>query len=96
MEEISKIKEPLYGYEQEIILVPTTKLKVIEVQRKASAPHVKRLTESIKKIGFIIPLIIVRRGDEDIVIDGQHRFLAAKELGIRKLPAIVIDRKSVV
>jgi len=93
MEEISKIKEPLYGYEQEIILVPITKLKVIEVQRKASATHVKRLTESIKRIGFVIPLIVVKRGDEDIVIDGQHRFLAAKELGIRKLPAIVIPEK---
>jgi len=93
MEEISKIKEPLYGYEQEIVLVPITKLKVIEVQRKASPPHVKRLTESIKRIGFVIPLIVVRRGDEDIVIDGQHRFLAAKELGIRKLPAIVIPEK---
>jgi len=93
MEEISKIKEPLYGYEQEIILVPTTKLKVIEVQRKASASHVKRLTESIKRIGFVIPLIVVKRGDEDIVIDGQHRFLAAKELGIRRLPAIVIPEK---
>jgi len=93
MEEISRIKEPLYGYEQEMILVPITKLKVIEVQRKASPSHVKRLTESIKRIGFVIPLIVVKRGDEDIVIDGQHRFLAAKELGIRKLPVIVIPEK---
>lgn len=93
MEEVSRIKEPLYGYEQEIILIPTSKLKVIEVQRKASGSHVKRLSESIKRIGFVIPLVVVKRGDENIVIDGQHRFLAAKELGIKKLPAIVIPEK---
>jgi ParB family chromosome partitioning protein len=93
MEAIAEIKEPLHGYAQEIALVPTGKLKVIEVQRNVSKLHVKRLGESIKKIGFVIPLVVVRRGEEIIIIDGQHRFLAAKELGIKKLPAIVVPEK---
>lgn len=90
METIGKINEPLHGYTQEIALIPVSKLRVIDVQRKPSAPHVKRLRSSIKKIGFTIPLIVVRRGEENIIIDGQHRFLAAKELGIKELPAIII------
>ncbi|MEM2940381.1 MAG: ParB/RepB/Spo0J family partition protein [Thermoproteota archaeon] len=93
METIGKINEPLHGYVQEIALIPTSKLKVIEVQRKPSTPHIKRLRSSIKKIGFTIPLIVVRRGEENIIIDGQHRFLAAKELGIKELPAIIIPEK---
>jgi len=93
MEIVARINEPLHGYAQEIALIPVSKLKVIEVQRKPSAPHVKRLRSSIKKIGFTIPLIVVRRGEENIIIDGQHRFLAAKELGIKELSAIIIPEK---
>ncbi|MGQ9479031.1 MAG: ParB/RepB/Spo0J family partition protein [Thermoproteota archaeon] len=93
METIARIDEPLHGYVQEVALIPVDKLKVIEVQRKPSTPHVKRLELSIKKIGFTIPLIVVRRGEENIIIDGQHRFLAAKKLGIKKLPAITIPEK---
>lgn len=93
MKTIAELKEPLLGYLQEIVLIPVNQLKVIEVQRKPSAPHVKRLRSSIKKIGFTIPLVVVRRGDENIIIDGQHRFLAAKELGIKELPSIIIPEK---
>jgi ParB family chromosome partitioning protein len=93
MEIVAKINEPLHGYAQEIALIPVSRLKVIEVQRKPSAPHVKRLKSSIKKIGFTIPLIVVRKGEDNIIIDGQHRFLAAKELGIKELPAIIIPEK---
>jgi ParB family chromosome partitioning protein len=93
MEIVAKINEPLHGYAQEIALIPVSRLKVIEVQRKPSAPHVKRLKSSIRKIGFTIPLIVVRKGEDNIIIDGQHRFLAAKELGIKELPAIIIPEK---
>jgi len=93
MKVIAEIKEPVHGYVQEIALIPVNQLKVIEVQRKPSAPHIKRLRSSIKKIGFTIPLIVIRRGKENIIIDGQHRFLAAKELGIKELPAIIVPEK---
>ncbi|MEM1554652.1 MAG: ParB/RepB/Spo0J family partition protein [Thermoproteota archaeon] len=93
MKVLAEIKEPVHGYVQEIALIPINQLKVIEIQRKPSAPHVKRLSSSIKKIGFTIPLIVIRRGEENIIIDGQHRFLAAKELGIKELPAVIIPEK---
>jgi len=93
MKLVAEIKEPFHGYTQEIALVPVEDLKVIEIQRAPSKPHVKRLSESIKKIGFIIPLIAIRRDDEIIVIDGQHRFLAAKEVGIKELPVVIIPEK---
>lgn len=93
MEEIGTLKEPLLGYTQQIIKVPIEKLKIIEVQRKPSAFHVRRLAESIKKIGFTTPLIAVKKDDEFVVIDGQQRLLAAKELGISELPSIVIPEK---
>ncbi len=93
MKTVGKVKEPLHGYTQEIGSISVNQLKVIEIQRGPSKAHIKRLVNSIKKIGFVIPLIVVRRGEENIIIDGQHRFLAAKELGIRELPVIVMPDK---
>ena len=92
---IGEITEPLHNYKQEIVVVPVDMLKVIEIQRKPSDYHIRRLTESIRKIGFVTPLIAIKRDNEDklIIIDGQHRFLAAKELGINELPCIIIPDK---
>lgn len=93
MKKIGEVREPLHGYIQEIAMMPVDELKVIEIQRLPSKYHVRRLADSIRRIGFIIPLIVVRRNGENIIIDGQHRFLAAKELGITELPAIIIPER---
>lgn len=42
--------------------------------------HVKKIINSIEKIGFIPTPIIVNENME--IIDGQHRFTACKELGL--------------
>ena len=95
MQKIGEIKEPLYGYTQEIAVVPIDKLEVIEIQRKPSQYHIKRLAESMRKVGFVAPLIAIKRGEEDklIVIDGQHRLLAARNMGIEQLPCIIVPDK---
>ncbi len=95
MQKIGEIKEPLYGYTQEIVMAPIDKLEVIEIQRKPSQYHIKRLAESMRKVGFVAPLIAIRRENQDklIVIDGQHRLLAAKNMGIEQLPCIIVPDK---
>lgn len=93
LREVGVIKEPLLGFSQQILVVPVEKLKVIKVQRKPSAFHVRRLSESIRKIGFVTPLVAVKRGDECLVIDGQQRLLAAKEVGIKELLCVIIPEK---
>ena len=61
MQKIGEIKEPLYGYTQEIAVVPIDKLEVIKIQRKPSQYHIKRLAESMRKVGFVAPLIAIKR-----------------------------------
>ena len=96
VEKVGEIREPLYGYVQEILVVPLEKLRVVEIQRKPSTYHVRRLAESMRKIGFTTPVIAVRRGEDDyVVIDGQHRLLAAKQVGIKQIPVIVIPERYV-
>jgi ParB family chromosome partitioning protein len=89
---IGEIEEPLHNYKQEILLIPIDELEVINIQRKPSKYHVNRLMVSIKKLGFITSLIVIK-DDNYKIIDGQHRFLAAKELGIKEFLCLSIPSK---
>jgi len=71
-------------------LIPANRLEVIKHQRKPSEPHVGRVTASIEKVGFLAPLVVVPQHDGYVIIDGQHRFLAARALGLKEIPAVVV------
>jgi ParB family chromosome partitioning protein len=75
-------------------VLPIAKLEVISHQRKASDAHVKRVMDSVDRVGFLAPVVVVERdgGGGYLIIDGQHRFLAAKELGLRRIPAVIAPR----
>jgi DNA modification methylase len=55
--------------------------------RKPKPEHVKRIVRSIERFGFSVPPLI--RGDE--TVDGHARVLAARELGLEKIPCIDIS-----
>ncbi|RLG58605.1 hypothetical protein DRN86_05445 [Candidatus Geothermarchaeota archaeon] len=90
MKEVGVFREPLYGYEQRLVIVPVDQLTVIKIQRKPSPYHIRRLVTSIRRVGFVTPLTAIKRNGKIIVIDGQHRLLAAKEAGVREVPCIII------
>ncbi len=75
-------------------VLPIATLEVISHQRKASDAHVKRVMDSVDRVGFLAPVVVVERdgGGGYLIIDGQHRFLAAKELGLRRIPAVIAPR----
>jgi ParB family transcriptional regulator, chromosome partitioning protein len=74
--------------------VPIDRLEVIEHQRKTRPAHVEHLVSSIERIGFIVPVVAVEGEGEGkkryVVIDGQHRLQAAREVGLTKLPVLVV------
>ena len=84
-------KEPSTRRNLTFAVLPTAKLDVISHQRKASDAHVKRVMDSVNRVGFLAPVVVVERdrGAGYLIIDGQHRFLAAKELGLRRIPAVI-------
>jgi uncharacterized ParB-like nuclease family protein len=84
---------------QTIVLrtVPIDRLEVVEHQRKARPAHVDHLVSSIERIGFIVPLVAMETDTNGkpqyLVIDGQHRLQAAHEVGLRKLPVLVVPSR---
>src|SRR5581483_10986121 len=77
-------------------VLPIASLEVISHQRKPSDAHMKRLVDSVERVGFLAPLVVVEAGDTDhyAVIDGQHRLLAARQLGLKRVPAIIAPRST--
>ena len=59
--------------------------------RKHTKKHVWQIRESIRRFGFLVPLII--SGSDDIVC-GLGRFIAAKELGLSEVPVIRVEHLS--
>lgn len=76
-----------------ITVVKTGDLEVIGHQRKARPAHLKALTTSIERLGFLTVLIAVQRDGKYVIIDGQHRFQAGVELGMKEFPVVVVPEK---
>lgn len=52
-------------------------------------PELERLTSSIRENGVLVPLMVVRRGDEFEVVDGDRRLQACWAAGLREIPVVV-------
>jgi ParB family chromosome partitioning protein len=85
-------REPSKRRDLTFAVLPVAKLEVIRHQRKPSDSLVKRVVGSIERVGFLAPVVAVEQADGGgyLIIDGQHRFLAAKELGLRTVPAVIV------
>lgn len=93
MAEAFTFKDPAKSQDLRLEVVTADKLTVIEHQRKARPKHVERLTASIERVGFVVPLVVVESADgkhEYAIIDGQHRFRAGKKAGLEEFPVIVV------
>ena len=74
--------------------VPIDRLEVVGHQRKTRPSHIEHLVTSIERMGFIVPVVAVEAEADGkshfAVIDGQHRLEAAREVGLRRLPVLVV------
>lgn len=51
----------------------------------------QKAVASVRKFGFVDPVTVRLVDDRYVIIDGEHRVRAAKELGLRLVPAIVVE-----
>lgn len=58
-----------------------------------AAPEMKLLRKSIEADGYTQPIVVWEVGDGEYeVVDGFHRHLVGKDLGLSHLPVVVINR----
>lgn len=87
VEKNKNIKED--GY----ILIDINLIKSNEAQPRKSFDDEKilELAESIKSNGIIQPLVLKKADNEYIIVAGERRWRAAKAIGIKEIPAIVMN-----
>jgi len=75
--------------EPELKKIEVSKVKIdLDNPNKMSEETFEALKKTIQKYGYIVPIIV----DKDLKIaDGEHRYLAYKELGMKNIPAYVLD-----
>jgi ParB family transcriptional regulator, chromosome partitioning protein len=85
-------QEPLKDTWQLFALLPLDKVEATPYQRDLSKPHVKRLTEVMKKLGrYVDPIVAVSTGPGTYwTPNGNHRREAASKLKAEYIPAILI------
>jgi hypothetical protein len=49
---------------------------------------------SIEEFGFLIPIVVNKKGNKFIIIDGEHRWRAAKNLGMDEVPCVLVEDMS--
>jgi len=60
--------------------------------RKSFDPEkISELAQSIKEHGVIQPIILNKEDDTYIVIAGERRFRAAKSIGLKEIPAVIMN-----
>ncbi len=55
-------------------------------------PEMRLLKHSIQEDGYTQPVVVIKDGDQYIVVDGAHRYKTAKSLGLSHIPVTIIDR----
>ena len=71
-----------------IVELPTMDLVPYENNPRNNGEAVDGVAESIAKFGFKVPIVIT---DENVIVAGHTRWLAAQKLGLDAVPCIVAD-----
>ena len=57
---------------------------------QTDSPFYKKVRDSMKKEGMINPLLCIQEGEQYKVCIGNNRWLAAHELGYKKVPVKIV------
>jgi ParB-like chromosome segregation protein Spo0J len=72
--------------------VPTDKVHANDYNPNSVAkPEMELLELSILEDGFTQPIVVWQDGDEYEVIDGFHRHLVGKKIGLSNLPVVIVN-----
>jgi ParB-like chromosome segregation protein Spo0J len=70
--------------------ITITDIDILDGRRDVNQASVKKLADSIDKIGLRHPITIREKGDRYILVAGRHRIEAFKKLGRDHIPASIV------
>ena len=80
------------------ILKEAKKLKITQIEPNRNQPRtnfdetsLEELAESIRQYGVLQPLVVKPVNDHYMIVAGERRWRAAKQAGLKEIPAIVRD-----
>jgi len=75
----------------EILSIPVSKIEVgLHRQRsEGEDEELQELTASLRRLGMLVPVIVVRKNDSFLLVAGHRRIAAAKAAGFTDIPAII-------
>lgn len=79
-----------------IIRIPVTKIRSrwhrnILTDWQPDPEYIRYLKKRIRDSRYLPPIIVVREGDEFLIVNGHHRVFAALECGEKQIKCIVIE-----
>jgi CBS domain-containing protein len=69
-------------------IIPIDELR--PTQNEVFADELLGRVEEIKR-GLVEPIIVVQKGDHYLLVDGHHRVLAARQMGVKQFSAVVLE-----
>lgn len=63
-------------------------------RRNFDVEKLSSLKKSITKHGIMNPLIVEKRGSSYLLVDGERRYRASKELGLKLVPVTIVEEQS--
>jgi len=70
----------------DVVLLPEAPLRVLSSKRE-----LEELRKSVKERGILVPILVEEVGEGYRVIAGMRRVLAAREAGLLKVPALIVQ-----
>lgn len=72
-----------------VVNIPVDKIVIPE--NYIPVHHKKNTCEAIRITGIIAPIFVKPEEDKYVLVDGYERIMCAKELGIKELPAVIVQ-----
>lgn len=79
--------------EHKIDKIEVSKCVLLERNPQYLTPkQMDSLKKSIERDGFVVPILVKKIDDDHYrIVSGNHRFMAAQELGYEHVPAVIAD-----
>lgn len=73
------------------ISINLIKANINQPRKNFDDEKINSLSESIKEHGIIQPLVLIKEKDNYVIVAGERRWRAAKNLGLKEVPAVIMD-----